>query len=112
MSRPSDGMTLDELRDEFDWMLEFNSRMAERICEDPDVHSLASYVTKLETENAKLQGLATTAWKAAAALCEAFGGPCSPDYETKEHRSCPLGDDLCIYGKLQGSLRDMGIEAV
>ena len=55
MSRPSDGMTLDELRDEFDWMFEFESRMAERICEDADVHNLVDYVTGLEVENAKLR---------------------------------------------------------
>ena len=52
--RPSDGMELDELRDEFDWMFEFQSRMAERIRGDADVHNLADYVGKLENENAKL----------------------------------------------------------
>lgn len=55
MSRPSDGMTLDELRDEFDWMFEFDSRMAERIREDADVHNLVDYVTGLETDNAALR---------------------------------------------------------
>lgn len=50
-------MTLDELRDEFDWMFEFQSRMAERIRDDEDVHNLVDYVTKLEAENAKLREL-------------------------------------------------------
>ena len=53
--RPSDGMELDELRDEFDWMFEFSSRMAERIRDDADVHNLADYVGKLESENARLR---------------------------------------------------------
>lgn len=53
--RPSDGMELDELRDEFDWMFEFQSRMAERIRGDADVHNLVDYVDKLESENAKLR---------------------------------------------------------
>lgn len=48
-------MTLDELRDEFDWMFEFQSRMAERIRGDADVHHLVDYVGKLESENAKLR---------------------------------------------------------
>lgn len=53
--RPSDGMGLDELREEFDWISEFQSRMAERICGDADVHNLVDYVGKLERENAKLR---------------------------------------------------------
>ena len=57
MSRPSDGFELDELRDEFDWMYEFNSRMAERIRGDADVHNLVDYVTNLESDNAKLREL-------------------------------------------------------
>lgn len=57
MSRPSDGMTLDELRDEFDWMFEFQSRMAERIRQDADVHNLVDYVTGLEAENRKLRAM-------------------------------------------------------
>lgn len=55
--RPSDGWELDELRDEFDWMFDFNSRMAERIREDPDVHNLADYVSSLEHDNAELREL-------------------------------------------------------
>lgn len=55
MSRPSDGMTLDELREEFDWISDFQSRMAERIRGDADVHNLVDYVTKLESENAGLR---------------------------------------------------------
>ena len=60
MSRPSDGMTLDELRDEFDWMFEFQSRMAERIRQDADVHNLVDYVTGLEAENRKLRAMRDT----------------------------------------------------
>lgn len=55
--RPSEGMTLDELREEFDWISEFQSRMAERICGDADVHNLVDYVGKLESENARLREL-------------------------------------------------------
>ena len=55
INRPSDGMELDELRDEFDWMFEFSSRMAERIRDDADVHNLVDYVGKLESENARLR---------------------------------------------------------
>ena len=55
--RPSDGMDIDELRDEFDWITEFQSRMAERIRGDADVHNLVDYVGKLEAENAMLREL-------------------------------------------------------
>ena len=54
---PSDGFTFDELREEYDWMSDFMSRMAERIRDNADVHSLAGYVAKLESENAKLREL-------------------------------------------------------
>lgn len=57
MSRPSDGMTLDELREEFDWISDFQSRMAERIRGDADVHNLVDYVAKLESDKTKLEGL-------------------------------------------------------
>ncbi len=66
--RPSDGMRFDELRDEFDWMFEFQSRMAEHIRNDPDVHSLAGYVSKLEEQNAKLRELVQGLWFAAQYL--------------------------------------------
>ncbi len=52
--RPSDGMTLDELRDEFDWICEFQSRMAERIRGDADVHNLVDYVRKLEADRERM----------------------------------------------------------
>lgn len=55
MSRPSDEFDETELREEFDWMYEFNSRMAKRITNDPDVHNLADYVHGLEDENARLR---------------------------------------------------------
>ena len=57
MSRPSDGFTFDELREEFDWMYEFQSRMAERIREDADVHNLVDYVRKLERSTEWLQAV-------------------------------------------------------
>ncbi len=57
MSRPSDDMTLEELREEFDWICEFQSRMAERISGNPDVHNHVDYVNQLEAENAKLREL-------------------------------------------------------
>ena len=44
-----------ELREEYDWMYEFQSRMAERINGNPDVHNLVDYVNKLEAENARLR---------------------------------------------------------
>ena len=55
MSRPSDGMTLEELREEYDWLYEFQSYIAERISGDPDVHNHADYVNRLEAENAELR---------------------------------------------------------
>ena len=61
MSRPSDDFELDELKEEFDWLYEFDSRMAERITNDPDVHNLVDYVNKLESESAKLRALLTDA---------------------------------------------------
>lgn len=48
-------MTLEELCEEYDWMFEFQSRMAERISGDADVHNLVDYVGKLESENAELR---------------------------------------------------------
>lgn len=69
MSKPSDGFELDELRDEFDWMCEFNSRMAERIRGDADVHNLAEYVSKLEGENDRLRDLVKTAYAVIEELC-------------------------------------------
>ena len=57
MSRPSDDMTLEELREEYDWIYEFQSRMAERISGNPDVHNHVDYVNQLEIENAKLREL-------------------------------------------------------
>jgi hypothetical protein len=57
MSRPSDDFEPDELKEEYDWLYEFESHMAERITHDPDVHNLVDYVNKLESENAKLRTL-------------------------------------------------------
>ncbi len=52
--RPSDVWEIDELREEFDWMSDFLSHMAERIRNDPDVHNLSDYVRKLESQNERL----------------------------------------------------------
>lgn len=58
MSRPSVFFdNVDELRNEYDWMYEFMSRMAESIRGNPDVHSLHDYVAKIEDENARLREL-------------------------------------------------------
>lgn len=48
-------MMLEELREEYDWIYEFQSRMAERISGNPDVHNHADYVNRLEAENAELR---------------------------------------------------------
>ncbi len=64
--RPSDGWELDELRDEFDWMHDFLASMAERIRQDPDVHSLADYVDKLEEQRDHLREAIETLWPRAA----------------------------------------------
>lgn len=70
MSRPSDDMTLEELREEYDWICEFQGRMAERIRGNPDVHNLVDYVNQLEAENYKLRELldyiTPIAWYAAS----------------------------------------------
>lgn len=55
--RPSDGWEIDELREEYDWLHEFHTSMAEKIRGDADVHSLADYVGKLERENDELREL-------------------------------------------------------
>lgn len=58
MSRPSVFFdNVDELRNEYDWMYEFMSRMAESIRGNPDVHNLHDYVAKIECENVKLREL-------------------------------------------------------
>lgn len=105
MSRPSDGMTLDELRDEFDWMFEFQSRMAERIRDDADVHNLADYVTKIEHENAKLRELCATViddWMSNVCptfpFCECGG----------EYQECT--DDTCGNQIYRQMARELGVE--
>lgn len=55
-------MTLEELREEYDWIYEFQSRMAERISGNPDVHNHVDYVNRLEAENAKLRELVREMW--------------------------------------------------
>lgn len=82
MSRPSDDMTLEELREEYDWIYEFQSRMAERISGDPDVHNHVDYVNQLEVENAKLRELMLAAWKCihsglSCSDCRTIAGGCT-----------------------------------
>lgn len=91
--RPSEGWELEELREEFDWMYEFNSRMAERITDDPDVHSLAAYVEKLERTNADLRELVVEVFR-----CARRGAGCE---------TCKAYNDgyACVY-----IMRELGIE--
>lgn len=104
--RPSDGMELDELRDEFDWMFEFQSRMAERIRGDADVHSLADYVGKLEAESIKLRELVRDMHKALFSL-------------NLDHcQACPR-EDACVFMHksfdcdecaFERDMRELGVE--
>ena len=103
--RPSDGMALDELRDEFDWIIEFQGRMAERICGDADVHNLADYVSKLEVDNAKLRELCATViddWMSKVCpsfpFCE-YGG---------EYQDCT--DETCGNQIYRQMARELGVE--
>lgn len=91
--RPSDGMELDDLRDEFDWMFEFQSRMAERISGDADVHNLVDYVGKLESENAELRELVKAAWKCI------YSGLCCSD--------CRIIAGGCT---LKTAMRELGVD--
>ena len=95
--RPSDGMSLDELREEFDWISDFQSRMAERIRGDADVHNLADYVGKLERENADLRELVRIAVEYCA------NGYCAEEDE------CPLYESRTSCS-LYAKARDLGIE--
>lgn len=91
--RPSDGMGLDELREEFDWISEFQSRMAERICGDADVHNLVDYVGKLESDNDKLRELCKEWYRYARELFDEFIGEpeLSEDFMTLEDRLRKMG---------------------
>lgn len=66
---------------------------------------------QLEEERDKLRELAEMAWKAAERLCQAFDGPCRAD-DVTIYKPCPMGerDEECIYGQLQGELRECGVE--
>lgn len=100
--RPSDGMGLDELREEFDWISEFQSRMAERIRGDADVHNLVDYVGKLEAENAKLRELLQNALVVMDNNC----GECA------YYDECNVASDLkCVASKrIRAELSSIGIE--
>lgn len=85
--RPSDGMELDELRDEFDWMYEFQSRMAERIRGDAGVHNLVDYVGKLESENAELRRLVKemrVCLEDECKRCHEWGDTCDLEHQMRE----------------------------
>ena len=100
---PSDGFTLEELRSEFDWMFEFQSRMAEYIRNDHDVHSLAGYVSKLEEQNAKLREMASLVSEYISHdRCEGcvIKTACN-SYEL---------DECWMTTKLRNQLRDLGVE--
>ena len=98
-------MTLDELRDEFDWMFEFESRMAERIRDDRDVHSLASYVTKLEAENANLRELLLGLLSSHDKMCTQRGNCFGCQFFDTERFS-----SACPYFKLSQTARELGVE--
>ena len=65
----------------------------------------------IDAENAKLRELAEKAWKAAEMLCRAWDGPCHAD-GVPIKPPCPLDerDELCVYGRIQRDLRELGIE--
>ena len=93
--RPSDGFTFDELRDEFDWMFEFQSRMAERIRGDADVHSEVDYVGKLEAENDRLREL----------LADMFREFVRCDMALRKH-----GGTFLAYTRYIDRMRELGVE--
>lgn len=117
MSRPSDGFTFDELREEFDWICEFQSRMAERISGNPDVHNHVDYVNGLEAENAKLRELVRDMWSYVVnremELCNA----CSwADGDFADCSACDVYDGACGIAKKRfeelytDHIRELGIE--
>lgn len=133
MSRPSDGFTIEELRDEFDWMFEFDSRMAERIRGDADVHNLVDYVNKLEAENAKLRTEfdKMDKWHSAELQAEMAENAKLRElvaaYDSALHRLCDqtqghvdcdgciLGkdyrnEDICALDELRDSIMGLGVE--
>ena len=100
MSRPSVFFdNVDELRNEYDWMYEFMSRMAERIRGDADVHNLADYVQKLEDENARLRScLSDDAENAKAIMGE--------NKALRELVHELWGRDAGLYCSIDGTCRD------
>ena len=116
MSRPSVFFdNVDELRNEYDWMYEFMSRMAERIRGDADVHNLADYVQKLEDENARLRScLSDDAENAKAIMGEnkALRELAKDMYCVISRNNtwwdCRSKDTKAFHGKLQ----ELGIEVV
>lgn len=109
MSGPSDGMTMDELRDEFDWMYEFMGSMAERTCGDADVHNLVDYVRKLESENARLRELLRDAWGSGhpSKSC----GECEILDECHEYLKTALPFSRCLFEKrIEERMRELGVD--
>lgn len=104
--RPSDGMELDELREEFDWMCKFQSRMAERIRGDADVHNLVDYVRKLEAENAKLRELVRD-------MMQFFenGGYCDTCEKAAECEESEIYESDCLMRRVfKDRIHELGIE--
>ena len=103
MGRPSDGMTSEEVREEYDWIYEFQSRMAKHICEDADIHNLVDYVGKLEDENAKLRELVLDMW---CALWECNQYTCKHGEEGCYTKNGDNGGK-CV---LRDRMRELGVE--
>jgi len=68
---------------------------------------------RLLAENDKLRELVRDMNKAAHMLCEAWEGSCSKEAEGMSlHEVCPIGDtsELCVFGRLDERMHDLGIE--
>lgn len=104
--RPSDGFTFDELREEYDWMSDFNDRMAKH-CGTKDCPSLVAYVNKLESENAKLRELAAGVGHLLFSLDVDYCASCPKD---SINHPCPVytvGGGECLY---KTDMRELGVE--
>lgn len=94
--RPSDAFDFDELRDEYDWLFEFESRMAAH-CGTHDVPNLVAYMNKLERENTKLRELVQGIWRA----CPVYEDDC------KRCQHFVGDDDWCDFVQ---TMRELGAE--
>lgn len=93
-----------ELRNKTDMPMGECADMLRCLCRDMELE-------RLLVENARLRELAEKAWKAAEMLCQAWNGPCHADGASIKP-PCPLDerDELCVYGRIQRDLRELGIE--